>query len=72
MHPMNVQVIEISKGNIREVYGDWAPDSSDNNIAWSIMSGYADDGNLYVTLSSQSPDYLYETTDTDAQQISRI
>jgi hypothetical protein len=58
-------VIEISKGNIREVYGDWAPDSSDNNIAWSIMSGYADDGNLYVTLSSQSPDYLYETTDTE-------
>lgn len=58
-------VIEISKGNIREIYGDWAPDSSDNNIAWSIMSGYADDGNLYVTLSSQSTEYLYETTDPE-------
>ena len=58
-------VIEITKGNIREVYGDWEPDSEDSNIAWSIVSAYAEDGNYYVTLSSQSPDYLYETEDEE-------
>ena len=58
-------VIEITKGNIREVYGDWTPDSDDCNIAWSIVSAYGEDGNYYVTLSSQSPSYLYETTDSE-------
>ena len=58
-------VIEIIKGNIREVYGDWAPDSDDNNIAWSVVTQLGDDGNYYVKLTSQSDEYLYETTDED-------
>jgi hypothetical protein len=45
-------VIEILKGNIREVYGDWKPDSEKNNIAWSILYSYDENGYRYVRLTS--------------------
>ena len=45
-------VIEIIKGNIREVYGDWSPESVDNNIAWSILYSYGDDNNRYIRMTS--------------------
>ena len=31
-------VIQITKGNLRSVSGDWAPDSENNNIEWSITT----------------------------------
>ena len=65
-------VIEILKGNIREIYGDWSPESDDNNIAWSVMYSYGDDENKYVRLSSQSDEYLYETTNPEIRKRCRI
>ena len=65
-------VIEILKGNIRELYGDWSPESEDNNIAWSVMYSYGDDDNKYVRLSSQSDEYLYETLNPDIRKRCRI
>lgn len=65
-------VIEILKGNIREIYGDWSPESEDNNIAWSVMYSYGDDENKYVRLSSQSDEYLFETENEDIRNRCRI
>ena len=31
-------VIQITKGNLRRVSGDWAPDSENNNVVWSITT----------------------------------
>lgn len=52
-------VIQITKGNLRRVNGDWSPDSQNNNIEWSIVTrqvieeGY-EDAQTYVIMSRLS------------------
>lgn len=60
-------VILIEKGNIREVYGDWDPESDNNNVAWSIINTYdpndPSDENKYCQMTGHHMTYTYKKSD---------
>lgn len=60
-------VILVEKGNIREVYGDWDPESENNNVAWSIVNTYdpndSSDDNKYCVMTAHHQTYKYKKSD---------
>ena len=56
-------VIQITKGNLREVYGDWSPNSNSCNIAWSIYQATntedRTDENVYTYMESADGTHVF-------------